>query len=44
MLDEFLVRIQANSLQSRRFATLRGTPLPKLLSGKLSVAELNHGK
>ena len=34
----------ANLHQSRTLATLRDTLLPKLLSGELSVAELNHGK
>ena len=32
------------STQSRTLATLRDTLLPKLLSGELSVAELNNGK
>ncbi|MDP1611916.1 MAG: restriction endonuclease subunit S [Sulfuritalea sp.] len=35
-------RIQANSHQSRTLATLRDTLLPKLLSGELSVAKLQH--
>ena len=36
--------MSANIHQSRTLATLRDTLLPKLLSGELSVAELNHGK
>ena len=38
-----ITRLLANAKQSRTLATLRDTLLPKLLSGELSVAELNHG-
>lgn len=37
-------QIIANLHQSRTLATLRDTLLPKLLSGELSVAELNNGE
>lgn len=36
-------QIKVDKQQSRTLATLRDTLLPKLLSGELSVAELNHG-
>ena len=36
-----LVRMSENESQSLTLATLRGTLLPKLLSGELSVAEVN---
>jgi hypothetical protein len=32
-----MAKIKANSTESRALATLRYTPPPKLLSGKLSV-------
>jgi len=40
-IDEILRKISANRTQSRTLATLRDTLLPKLLSGELSVSELN---
>ena len=39
-IKDVLAGIQANSHQSRPLATLRDTLLPKLLSGELSVTEL----
>ena len=35
---------EANRIQSRTLATLRDTLLPKLLSGKLSVAEIQGSR
>jgi type I restriction enzyme S subunit len=40
-VSPFFARIQANSQESRTLATLRDTLLPKLLSGKLSLADLS---
>jgi len=39
IVSPFFARIQANSHQSRRLATLRDTLLPRLLSGELSPKE-----
>jgi type I restriction enzyme S subunit len=36
------MRIAENETQSRTLATLRDTLLPKLLSGELSVAEVQE--
>ena len=44
MVAPLFVRICANLHQSRTLATLRDTLLPKLLSGELSVAEIQHSR
>ena len=38
------LQVEDNKQQSRTLATLRDTLLPKLLSGELSVEELNHNR
>jgi type I restriction enzyme S subunit len=42
MVRPLFERWISNLNQSRTLATLRDTLLPKLLSGELSVGELNH--
>jgi type I restriction enzyme S subunit len=41
-VSPFFARLQANSQESRTLATLRDTLLPKLLSGELSVRNLER--